>query len=52
MHGGGPAHQVQVAGVVHRQGFVDVAVGVDVGGHGAVQGQTAEAERVSPHPTH
>lgn len=45
MQRGGPADQVQVVGFVHRQGFVDVAVRVDVCSHWAVQRQAEESER-------
>lgn len=40
-----PADQVEVAGFVDGQGLMDVAVGVDIGCHGAVQRQAAGEER-------
>lgn len=42
---GGPADQVQVVGFVDSQGFMNVAVGVDVCSHGAIQGQAGGGER-------
>lgn len=47
MQCGGPADQVQVVGFVHRQGFMDVTVRVDVRSHGAVERQAEEREPVS-----
>lgn len=41
---GWPANQVEVVGFVDSQGFMDIAVRVDISRHGAVQRQAAEKE--------
>ena len=49
MHCGWPANQVEVAGLVDSQCLVDVAMRVDICGHGSIQRQTAEGEICANH---